>query len=200
LSVAEGIGARSLLDEIMPVYDVGSRHAIAVAARPADVYQAARHADLGRPTLVRILMGIRTLPALAARLAGGSACSRAAADRYTVGGASFTLVAEAPGEEFVLGIMGRFWRPTGSLIRATPEQLRQPPPPGTVQALWNFRVEPSGAGTMLSTETRVRCADEATRRRFLLYWRIVKPGSGLIRRSILGHMRALAELRSRNDG
>jgi hypothetical protein len=191
--VVKRIGARSLLDQIMPVYDVGSRHTIAVAARPADVYQAARHADLGRPTLVRVLMGVRTLPALAARLVGGSARSRAGADRYAVGGARFTLVAEAPGEEFVLGIMGRFWRPTGSLIRATPEQLRQPPPPGTVQALWNFRVEPSGPGTTLSTETRVRCADEATRRRFLLYWRVVKPGSGLIRRSILGHMRASAE-------
>jgi hypothetical protein len=178
-----------LLDQLIPVYDVSSRHAISVAASPPDVYQAARQADLGRPSLVRALMGLRALPAVLKR--GG---------RQPRLADLFTLVAEEPGEEFVLGIRGRFWTLTGSLIRATPEQLRQPPPPGTVQALWNFRVEPSGAGTTLSTETRVRCADAATRRRFLLYWRIVKPGSGLIRRSILGHMRASAELRSRNDG
>jgi hypothetical protein len=37
----------------------------------------------------------------------------------------------------------------------------------------------------LSTETRVVCFGEATRRRFLLYWRLIEPFSGLIRLSLL---------------
>jgi hypothetical protein len=185
-----------LLDQIVPVYDVSSRHAITVNARPADVYQAARHADLGRPRLVRVLMGLRVLPVLVARAGPRRAqSSELQKPQYAVGGATFTLVAETPDEEFVLGIMGRFWTLSGGLIPATPGQLRQPPPAGTVQGFWNFRVEPRDGATTLSTETRVRCADTATRRRFLRYWRIIRPGSALIRRSILRYIRDAAERR-----
>lgn len=62
--------------------------------------------------------------------------------RPSVGPIAFTLVAESPGEEFVLG---------------------------------------------------VRCGDPATRRRFLRYWRLIRPGSGLIRGSLLRYIRRLAE-------
>ena len=61
----------TLLDELVPAYDVASRHTIWVAADPARVYQAARHADLSRPWLLRLLMGLRTGPAwLATRFRG----------------------------------------------------------------------------------------------------------------------------------
>ena len=48
-------------------------------------------------------------------------------------------------------------------------------------------------GTLLSIDTRVVCADAATRRRFLWYWRLIQPGSGLIRRAILSRFRREAE-------
>ena len=171
----------------MPTYDVSSRHTIRIAASPARVYEAARHADLGRPWLVRALMRLRSIPSgLASRLGGG---------RRPLGGADFTLVAEAPGEEFVLGIMGRFWMLRASAVPASAEQFGSPPPAGLAQAVWNFRVTPVGTGTELSTETRVRCGDPATRRQFGRYWRIIRLGSGLIRGSILRYIRATAERR-----
>jgi hypothetical protein len=101
-----------------------------------------------------------------------------------------------PGEEFVLGIMGRFWTPTGGVVTASADRFRQLPPAGLVQAFWNFRVEASGSGTELSTETRVRCADAATRRQFMRYWRFIRLGSALIRGSMLRHIRATAERRA----
>lgn len=156
---------------------MASRHAIQVAARPADVYQAARETDLWRPPLVRLLIGLRAIPA---RFAG-------------TGRLAFTEVAEAPGEEFVLGITGRFWTPTGGVIAAAADSFRRPPPAGLAQAVWNFSVRPSGAGAELSTETRVRCGDAETRRQFGRYWRIVRLGSGLIRTSMLRHIRTRAE-------
>jgi hypothetical protein len=178
----------TLLDELIPVYDVATRHAIRVAANPARVYQAARHADLDDPWLVRVLMGLRLGPArLWAVLRGRPVPRRPAA---------FTLIAETPGEEFVLGIMGRFWTGTGGVVKASVAELREPPPTGLAQGFIGFRVEPSEAGTLLSTETRVRCGDAATRRRFARYWRIVRPGSGLIRSSLLRHIRARAERRA----
>jgi hypothetical protein len=46
-----------------------------------------------------------------------------------------------------------------------------------------------GGGCALATETRIRCADPATLRAFRRYWRLVAPGSGLIRHAILGQVR-----------
>jgi hypothetical protein len=178
----------------MPAWDASSRHTIRIAAPPARVYAAARHADFGRPWPVRLLMGLRAVPALFIALVRGRARTwndRAA--RRPLGALRFTVVAERPGEELVLGLMGRFWTPTGGVVATTPEQFHAPPPAGLAQALWNFRLTPSGAGSELSTETRVRCGDPATRRRFLRYWRVVRFGSGLIRGSILRSIRAAAE-------
>jgi hypothetical protein len=179
----------TLLDEIVPTYDARSRHTIRVAADPARVYAAARDVDLGSTWLVRLLMGVRLIPAWVAGARGP-----------LVSLPRFTVVAEAPGEEFVLGIMGRFWTPAGGLVIASPEQFRLMPPAGLAQGIWNFRVKPNGTGTELSTETRVRCADEATRRQFRRYWRVIRLGSGLMRRSMLRHIRSEAEGRATHEG
>jgi CubicO group peptidase (beta-lactamase class C family) len=139
-------------------------------------------------------MGIRILPAWLVRMVRGPRRLKdSVAGDCFVGPAPFTLVAETPGEEFVLGIMGCFWTPSGGVVNATAERFRELPPAGLAQAFWNFRIRPDGSGTELSTETRVRCGDEATRRQFRKYWRIVRPGSSLIRNSMLRHIRATAE-------
>ena len=187
----------TLLDELVPVYEIASRHTIWVAAGPARVYEAARSADLGRPWLVRLLMALRAGPAwLAATLRRRPGPPASTAGQPSIRPVAFTLVAEAAGEEFVLGIMGRFWTPTGGLVKASADQMRQHPPAGLAQGFWNFRVEPSGSGTALSTETRVRCGDPATARRFTRYWRLIRPGSALIRISVLRHIRVQAERRA----
>lgn len=142
-------------------------------------------------------MGLRAGPAwLAAALRGRRAPPASIDGQPSARPVAFTMLAEAPGEEFVLGIMGRFWTPTGGLVPASAAQLRHPPPAGLAQGFWNFRVEPSGAGTTLSTETRVRCGDPASRRRFARYWRLIRLGSDLIRGSLLRHIRLEAERRA----
>ena len=189
--------SHTLLDELVPAYDVAARHTIWIAADPARVYQAARHADLGRPWLVRFLMALRTGPAwLATRFRRHRGPADPARHRPSVGPVAFTVLAEAPGQELVLGIMGRFWTLTGGLLAASVAQLREPPPAGLAQGFWNFHVEPCGSGTTLSTETRVRCGDPATRRSFTRYWRLIRLGSGLIRGSLLRHIRQRAERRA----
>ena len=173
-----------LLDEFMADSDVSTRHTILVAASPARVFPAARAADL-RYMDRQSAHGDPALPAAGWRCLGPSGAEGDWSKLHVVG--------ERPGEEVVLGIMGRFWTPTGGVIAADAARFRTPPPPGLAQGLWNFRVEPSRDGTLLSTETRVRCGDRETRRSFLRYWRLVRPGSGLIRRSLLRQIRASAE-------
>ena len=53
---------------------------------------------------------------------------------------------------------------------------------GFAPAAINFRLEDAGKGeTLLTTETRVYATDESTRKKFAAYWRVIYPGSALIR-------------------
>ncbi len=176
---------------MFPTYDVSSRHSVWIDASPQEVYRVARQTDLGRPFLVRVLAGLRAVPAVFATL--NRPRKLELVNHKSVGRIPFVLIAETPGQEFVLGIMGRFWTPSGGLVETHAEHFQHPPPAGLAQAVWNFRVSPSGAGTELTTETRVRCGDPATRRLFLRYWRIVRMGSGLIRGSMLRFIRRKSE-------
>jgi hypothetical protein len=58
----------------------------------------------------------------------------------------------------------------------------------------NFLVEEEGDGwCRLSTETRVLATDDTARRRFAVYWRLIYPGSSLIRRMWLAAVKRRAE-------
>ena len=67
-------------------------------------------------------------------------------------------------------------------------------PPGWTLATMNFHIRPDAeqagrAGrTFVSTETRVYAHSDARRRQFAVYWRVIYPGSALIRR---GWLRAI---------
>ena len=184
----------TLLDEWMPAFDVSARHSIEVAARPERTYEVARNASLSGPLLVRVLMGLRVLPALVGAMFGRRQPRAKARDGVMLrAGLPFTLLAEAPGSEFVLGLAGQFWRPSGGLVATDAATFKANPLPGLAHATWNFRVEARLHGCVVTTETRVLCSDAATRRSFLRYWRVVRFGSGLIRRSMLREIRRRAE-------
>ncbi|MEO5896767.1 MAG: hypothetical protein ABIS06_13800 [Vicinamibacterales bacterium] len=186
----------SLLDHWMPSYDVVSRHELRCRASPARVYEAARTLDLGASTLVRLLVGIRAIPGVIGHVlfTGSNTPTPSSTSGRRVGRIPFTLLAEDPGREFVFGLMGQFWTPTGRIVKGvTAETFRSPPMRGTAQAMWNFRIEPCEAGSRLLTETRVRCADDDSRRQFLRYWRVVRIGSSITRWSMLRQIRSRAE-------
>ena len=48
-------------------------------------------------------------------------------------------------------------------------------------------------GSLVATETRVRCTDAASLRSFRRYWRVIRPFSGLVRREALRAIRRTAE-------
>ena len=53
---------------------------------------------------------------------------------------------------------------------------------GRIEIAVAFWAEPAATGARLHTETRVRAADRTSGRRFRVYWLVVRPFSGLIRR------------------
>jgi hypothetical protein len=109
----------------------------------------------------------------------------------------FVLLAEEPGSEIVLGLVGRFWAFFGSppVSIASPRDFLAFGEPGYARTVWNFRVEASERPgySRVSTETRVWAIDTAARLRLLAYWASIYPGSALIRRMMLRAVRKRAE-------
>ncbi len=66
--------------------------------------------------------------------------------------------------------------------------------PGYAKVAWNFKLRAdSTESTVLSTETRIKCFDSAAFWKFRLYWSLVGPFSGLIRKAILEQVKTKAE-------
>ena len=170
-----------LIDDYLPDYHVASRHQIDVHATPEVVYALVRRLDLSGSWLIRLLFGLRGLPTHGLTL-----------DAFLEWG--FALLDEAPGRELLLGLIGRFWTLKGSLQRVEPSAFRSFDQPGYARAAWTFYLTPQPSGsTLLVTETRVQCTDEAGLRRFRRYWRLVGPFSGVIRKEILRVIKREAE-------
>ena len=168
-----------LIEELLPHPDIRMLHQRMIAAPPARVFAALRTADLAGSRLVKLLVAIRTLKTPKGPLT---------LDRLTQAG--FKLVGERAGEEIVLGVVGKFWKPSGERRPADLEQFRLGAPAGEVLVAWSFEVRQQATGSRqqtscLTTETRIKCGDPDTLRTFRRYWRIVHPGSGLIRRAML---------------
>jgi hypothetical protein len=194
-----------LLDDLMPRYDVVERHRIIVRAPPTVVFSSIRAANLAGGTITRVLLALRTAPAALAavgrspRAAWAEYRERVAARQHAVRlrdfeRAGFRVVAERAPDELVIGLLGRFWTPRGGLCADIDAgTFRAGPPAGHALAGWSFTVAARPDGTSeLRTETRVWCAADA-RWKFRLYWMVVRPGSGLIRREMLRAIRGEAE-------
>jgi len=190
---------RLLLDDYLPEFDVRTIYATRVAASPARVYACLWAANFDYWGVTRVLYAIRTLPSFPTRPRETWRRFRdeLLQQRFTLDGMlseGFTLLEERPGEELVLGTVGRFWRARGELCTTSPVGFRAPAPSGTAKAAWNFEVSIRADGaTELRTETRVLCADDATRRRFRVYWMLIRPFSGLIRQEMLAAVRSASE-------
>lgn len=197
--------ARTLLDSWMPVYDMAARHSVRIDSSVSHVYATLMVSDFSRPWLVRALMGIRLLPgflhspaATWRRLRDPTRSPRASLSDQP--GSDFLRLEEAPPREIVLGISGRFWTLAADIVPIPRERFREPLPSGLAQGAWSFEVTAMRGGTELATETRVRCADPATLRAFRRYWRLVAPGSALIRHAMLGQVRREALASHPGDG
>jgi hypothetical protein len=188
-----------LIDTYLPQYDVRERHRTHVAASPAATYAALRTADFAAHPLVRVLFALRALPGALARGADGiRALWKRRPEVMTVAtleASGFRVLEDAPPTELVLGIEGQFWRSVARTRTPDVATFRmRAPAPGTARGVMNFRVHAlDDRVTEVTTETRVQCADAAARRRFLPYWFLIRPASGIIRHAMLRSIKRAAE-------
>jgi hypothetical protein len=175
--------AATRLDEFMPVWQFREYHERRIAAPPAAVFEAKKRLRPDEILLFRTLIWLRS---------GGQppppsvleATRRFESLVDIATHSTFVWLADDPPREFVLGtVVG--W-PPGPRRPVAPELFKNPLPPGFALATINFRVTPDASGgSLASTETRVFANSRAARRRFAAYWRLIYPGSALIRRMAL---------------
>ena len=171
--------AETRLDELMPVWQFGEYHSIEVAAPPARAYEAMRAVTAGEIRLFRTLTWIRRGGRQLPESILNAGKDKPLIDVATQSG--FVTLAEDPPRELVIGTVVK--RPAGARVSLNRDAFTMRLPPGYALAAMNFRVVPnSSGGSTVSTETRVYANSDAAARSFARYWRVIYPGSALIRR------------------
>jgi len=181
----------SRLDEYMPAYQFSEVHRIRVNASPARVYRAIKEVTADDIRFFRVLTAIRRFGRR------GPESILNAPERLPIldvaTRTTFVTLADDPAREIVVGTV--VMAPPNTLAGPprTPEAYRAVTGPGFALATMNFLIVPNDSeSTILSTETRVHATDGAAQRRFARYWRLIYPGSALIRRSWLRAIRRRA--------
>jgi hypothetical protein len=176
---------RTHLDQFVPAYQFSEFHSIRIAAPKEQVYRALKLVTADEITLFGMLTWLRRFGRPGPESILNPPPHVPLLDVATR--TSFLVLAEEPNREIVLGTLvaaPRGWRPRG---KPTPDDFKElivtGNVPGFAPAAMNFRIEDAGrTACTLTTETRVYATDASTRRRFAPYWRVIYPGSALIRR------------------
>ena len=157
------------LDTILPSSDVRERHGVRLAVPPQQALAAVRAVAPAEAPLLRRLFLLRGL-------GRPSTPGAPVLDELLTNG--FRVLVETD-RELVVALVGQPWRLRAGLrpdvdFHAFSE-------PGYAKMAMSFAAD----GAALTTETRVLLTDAGAGRRFRVYWLVVRPFSGLVRRSWL---------------
>jgi len=184
-----------LLDRFMPAYDVVDRYHVAVAAPAAQALAIAEEMDLSNVALVRAVFKGREL------LLGADPNTRPRprprgllADMRSLG---WVVLAERPGREIAVGAVTQPWEANVTFRSVSAERFAAFNEPDYVKIVWTLRADAIGDdASIFRTETRAVATDASARAKFRRYWAFLSPGIILIRRMMLGPVKAEAERRN----
>jgi hypothetical protein len=173
-----------LIDDFLPKYSFDEIHSIQIRAPIESVYQAFKGLTLAEISpLVQAMFVLRSLPGWLMGKSGlDFAGNQPLLEQMQTKG--FLILNEIPPYEFVIGVVGQFWKLSGGemLKLSTPDEFLSFNDPDLCKCAANFiLIEEPGGTVCVSTETRVDVTGAAARRKFALYWRFISVGSGLIR-------------------
>ena len=155
------------LDEFMPRWQFVEKHEIRIAAPQQRIYWAIRKVTAREIRFFQVLTAIRCM----------GRCREKESILHAPPAKSIIDVALSSG---FMVMVDDFPRELAIGTHVAPQTF----------AIMNFRIDPDGHVT---TETRVFARTDAARRKFAVYWRFIRPGSGIIRRSWLEAIKRRAE-------
>lgn len=167
-----------LIDKYLPEYTFSEYHSTEVNSPVEMVYACAKNFDMSKSKLIKLLFTIRGLPTQRMNLQGFLADMK------------FTALEERVPQEYLAG----FW--LKKKIEPIPdyEAFISNSISARIKVVWNFQCEEQSAdNTQLSTETRILCVNPKTKFSFGLYWLVIRPFSGMIRKKMLQIIKKEAE-------
>ena len=165
----------SSLDDFIPRWHLREVHRLRVDLDPGRVMTAAAEVTWAEARLARLLC-----------LVVGNRVPAGKPIIDTFGGLAGAL--DQTPDELVFGTIDALGGDSPPRDRRTAEEFRGFTAPGHAKIAFNFRY----AAGVLSTETRVALTDARSRRKFALYWLLIRAGSGLTRISMLHAIRRRA--------
>ncbi len=188
---------RSGIDEFAPEFHFREHHTIIVAAPPDRVYAAIKSVSADDIALFNLFTSIRRFGRPGPESILNAPRQQPILDVATRTG--FLLLLDRPAAEVVIGSVvvapPRYGaQREGPRREFTGEDFKGLTQPGFAKATMNFRIEDLGNGTSrIDTETRVFATDGTALRRFAPYWRIIFPGSWILRATWLEAIKTRAE-------
>lgn len=171
--------AATRLDEFAPAWQFREFHSLRIAAPPKRVFEAIKRVRADEIQFFRTLTWIRRGGQSLPRSILNAGESESLIDVATQSG--FIRLADDEPREIVIGTV--VMAPPGTRGTLTPQVFQSDLAPGFALATMNFVVAPDAeGGSVVSTETRVFANSPSARRRFAAYWRVIYPGSAIIRR------------------
>jgi hypothetical protein len=184
------------IDDFLPEYQFREYHEVRVRASAGAVLAAMREVSLADMPVAVLLL--RARGAASGNFRRQTPDHQPLLDMMLAPGSGFLALDLSDPSELVLGMAGFTHAPRPPL--STPEQFVDFTGPGGVRVAFNLRVEDQGDGIVrVSTETRCLGNDPGARRVFARYWRIIYPGSAIIRQVWLDAIVARARQRAQGD-
>ncbi len=182
-------GPHQRLDDFLAEYQFSERHEARVRAPMAAVVRAMHEVSLADMPAAVWLLRIRA--AASGRFHGAAPDTRPLLDTMLQPGSGFLALDVNDPAELVYGMVGFVHKAKPPI--STPEQFAAFTEPDGIRVAFNLRLVPEGDGTVrISTETRCLANGDEARRTFARYWRIIYPGSAIIRRVWLDAIAARA--------
>ena len=178
-----------LLDGILPEYQFVSRRQRLVKAPIDRVWTCILTSDFASLPIIRVLVRVRGI-----KVARPEVHSL----MKTVHAHGFIELAVRQYQEIVIGGIAKPWQAGGGIVPGLDaESFSEFKAPGTCASLLNLALKPATAETTLvTTETRVQALSDYARRRFRVYWTLVRLPSRAIRSAMLRDVAKRAEGRS----
>ena len=180
------------IDQYAPSFQFRELHDTIVKAPPDRVFAAIKAVSASEIALFNAFTWIRRGGAEGPESLLNPPATKPILDVATSTG--FMLLLEQPPQEVVIGAV--LVAPPGTTRpdKFTPDDYKRITAPGFAMATMNFRVEPAAdQASRLSTETRVFATDRETVGLFTPYWRMIFPGSAILRITWLRAIKTRAE-------
>lgn len=179
-----------ILDKFLPDFEKMEYHQTQINADTQQIYRCIINIDLQDSFIINLLFGLRGMN----RLFANTKKPGTGIGLHSFTNNGFILLEEKPGHYVVLGLIGKFWTIAGALKKLPAADFRNFNQADFAKAVWSFEIfQMKNGSNILATETRIHCPDKRSRRRFAVYWKIIRPFSGLIRKEMLRLIKKSAE-------